>query len=113
VNPGPLSQRLRLGPVELDRYLAGQLAGLAYMRRLRAIEEEEERHLRELAEAWIMLAEEASDDDAFRSRLARGCDELELPARQRPDREAQRVLRDRGARPDEPAHRHLLAQLEA
>ena len=65
MNPGPLPQRLRLGPVELDRYLAGQLAGLAYMRRLRAIEEEEERHLRELAEAWATLADETSDDDAF------------------------------------------------
>jgi hypothetical protein len=65
VNPGPLPQRLRLGPVELDRYLAGQLAGLAYMRRLRAIEDEEARHLRELADAWTALAEEAADDDAF------------------------------------------------
>jgi hypothetical protein len=65
VNPGPLPQRLRLGPVELDRYLAGQLAGLAYMRRLRAIEEEEERHLRALAEAWTTLAEEASDGETF------------------------------------------------
>ena len=65
MNPGPLPQRLRLGPVELDRYLAGQLAGLAYMRRLRAIEDEEARHLRELGEAWAALAEEAADDDAF------------------------------------------------
>jgi len=65
VNPGPLPQRLRLGPVELDRYLAGQLAGLAYMRRLRAIEDEEARHLRELGDAWTALAEEAADDDAF------------------------------------------------
>ena len=38
MNQGPLPQRLRLGPVALDRYLAGQLSGLAYMRRLRAIE---------------------------------------------------------------------------
>jgi len=65
VSQGPLPQRLRLGPVELDRYLAGQLSGLAYMRRLRAIEEEEERHLRELAEAWAARAEEAVDDEAF------------------------------------------------
>jgi len=65
VNPGPLPQRLRLGPVELDRYLAGQLAGLAYMRRLRAIEDEETRHLRELGDAWAALAEEAADDDSF------------------------------------------------
>ena len=65
MNPGPLPQRLRLGPVELDRYLAGQLAGLAYMRRLRAIEDEEARHLRELGDAWAALAEEAADDDAF------------------------------------------------
>ena len=65
MNAGPLRQRLRLGPVELDRYLAGQLAGLSYMRRLRAIEDEESRHLRELAEAWTTLAEEVADDDAF------------------------------------------------
>jgi hypothetical protein len=58
VSGRPLPQRLRLGPVELDRYFAGQLHGLAYMRRLRAIEDEEARHLRELAEAWHALAEE-------------------------------------------------------
>ena len=61
----PLPHRLRLGPVELDRYLAGQLQGLAYMRRLRAIEDEEARHLRELEEAWRALADEAPDDAAF------------------------------------------------
>ena len=65
MNPGPLPQRFRLGPVELDRYLAGQLAGLAYMRRLRAIEDEEARHVRELGDAWAALAEETADDDAF------------------------------------------------
>jgi hypothetical protein len=61
----PLPQRFRLGPAELDRYLAGQLQGLAYMRRLRAIEDEEARHLRELGEAWTTLAEVSGDDDAF------------------------------------------------
>jgi hypothetical protein len=61
----PLPQRFRLGPAELDRYLAGQLQGLAYMRRLRAIEDEEARHLRELGEAWKTLAEESGDDAAF------------------------------------------------
>lgn len=61
----PLPQRLRLGPVELDRYLAGQLQGLAYMRRLRAIEDEEARHVRELEEAWRTLADEVRDEAAF------------------------------------------------
>ena len=61
----PLPERFRLGPVELDRYLAGQLQGLAYMRRLRAIEDEEARHLRELEEAWRALAEEEQDQAAF------------------------------------------------
>jgi hypothetical protein len=61
----PLPQRFRLGPAELDRYLAGQLQGFSYMRRLRAIEDEESRHLRELREAWTQLAEEAGDDAAF------------------------------------------------
>jgi len=65
VTQGRLPQRFRLGPAELDRYLAGQLSGLAYMRRLRAIEDEEARHLRELAEAWTTLAEEELDADAF------------------------------------------------
>ena len=61
----PLPDRIRLGPVEVDRYLAGQLQGLAYMRRLRAIEDEEARHLRELDEAWRVLADEEPDDAAF------------------------------------------------
>jgi hypothetical protein len=65
VTSGPLPQRLRLGPVELDRYLAGQLHGLAYMRRLRSIEDEEARHLRELDEAWHALADEVDDGAAF------------------------------------------------
>ena len=65
MNHGPLRQRLRLGPVALDSYLAGQLSGLAYMRRLRAIEDEEARHRRELATAWQALAEEIAHDDAF------------------------------------------------
>jgi hypothetical protein len=64
VSGRPLPQRLRLGPAELDRYLAGQLQGLAYMRRLREIEDEEERHLRELEAAWHALALDC-DDDAF------------------------------------------------
>ncbi len=61
----PLPHRLRLGPVELDRYLAGQLSGLAYMRRLRAIEDDEARHIRELAQAWTALVEETADEAAF------------------------------------------------
>jgi hypothetical protein len=65
VSGRPLPQRLRLGPVELDRYLAGQLHGLAYMRRLRAIEDEEARHLRELEEAWLSLAGDTDDEAAF------------------------------------------------
>ena len=62
----PLPQRLRLGPTELDRYLAGRLQGFAYMRRLRAIEDEEARHVRTLGEAWHALAEE-TDDEVFAS----------------------------------------------
>jgi hypothetical protein len=65
VSGRPLPDRIRLGPVEVDRYLAGQLQGLAYMRRLRAIEDEEDRHLRELGEAWRKLADEERDDAAF------------------------------------------------
>jgi hypothetical protein len=65
VNGQALPQRLRLGPVELDRYLAGQLQGLAYMRRLRAIEDEEERHLRDLDEAWRTLAADEPNEAAF------------------------------------------------
>jgi hypothetical protein len=65
VSGKPLPERFRLGPVELDRYLAGQLQGMAYMRRLRAIEDEEARHLRELEDAWRALAEAERDDAAF------------------------------------------------
>jgi hypothetical protein len=61
----PLPQRLQLGPLDLDRYLAGQVQGLAYMRRLRAIEDEEARHLRELSEAWLALADDERDDASF------------------------------------------------
>ncbi len=61
----PLSQRIQFGPVELDRYLAGQLQGLAYMRRLRAIEEEEARHLRDLEQAWRSLADESTGDAEY------------------------------------------------
>lgn len=62
---GRLPQRLRLGPLELDKYLAGQLQGMAYMRRLRAIEDEEQRHVRELEQMWTALAEEVPDAAAF------------------------------------------------
>jgi hypothetical protein len=68
---GRLPQRFRLGPVEPDRYLAGQVQGLAYMRRLRAIEDEEARHLRELEEVWHELADEVGAGefaDAWRER---------------------------------------------
>ncbi len=61
----PLAQRLRLGPVEVDRYLAERLGGLAYMRRLRAIEDEEARHVRLLDEAWHALAAEGMTAEAF------------------------------------------------
>jgi hypothetical protein len=61
----PLPERFRLGPVELDRYLAGQLQGMAYMRRLRAIEDGEARHLTELEGAWRTLAETEQDEAAF------------------------------------------------
>jgi hypothetical protein len=60
-----LPLRLPLGPLELNRYLAGQLQGLAYMRRLRAIEDEEARHLRELNEAWLTLAENERASASF------------------------------------------------
>jgi hypothetical protein len=35
------------------------------MRRLRAIEDEEARHLRELSEAWLALADDERDDASF------------------------------------------------
>jgi hypothetical protein len=62
----PLAQRLRLGPVELDRYIAERLGGLSYMRRLRAIEDKGARELRLLDDAWRALAaEEGMTDAAF------------------------------------------------
>jgi hypothetical protein len=58
----PLPDRIRLGPTDVDRYLAVRAGGLAYMRRLRAIEDEEARQLLRLEEAWLALAEETTDD---------------------------------------------------
>jgi hypothetical protein len=59
----PLPDRIRLGPTDLDRYLAMRAGGLAYMRRLRAIEDEEARQLAALEAAWAALAEETNDDE--------------------------------------------------
>jgi hypothetical protein len=59
----PLPERIRLGPTDLDRYLAVRAGGLAYMRRLREIEDEEVRHLLALEAAWLALAEEANDEE--------------------------------------------------
>jgi hypothetical protein len=59
----PLPERIRLGPTDLDRYLAVRAGGLAYMRRLRAIEDEEARQLLRLEEAWLALADETGDDE--------------------------------------------------
>jgi hypothetical protein len=53
-------------PVDVAKYLAGQYQGLAYMRRLRAIEDEEARHLRELDAAW----QECEDEQAWRDLAA-------------------------------------------
>ena len=59
----PLPERIRLGPTDLDRYLAVRAGGLAYMRRLRAIEDEEALQLLRLEAAWLALAEETDDDE--------------------------------------------------
>jgi hypothetical protein len=60
----PLPQRPRLGRVDLDRYLPALAGPLAYMRRLRRIEDDIDAHERRLAEAWGALAAECEGDSA-------------------------------------------------
>lgn len=59
----PLPQRLRLARETVERYLAAARGPFAYMRRLRRIEDETERHERELRAAWTELA--AADPEQF------------------------------------------------
>jgi hypothetical protein len=59
----PLRQRLRNFRPDADTAIAALGGPTAWMRRLRAIEEEIEEHERQLAEAWHALALEASADE--------------------------------------------------
>ena len=56
-----------MSPVDLTKYVAARAAGYAYMRRLRAIEDEEERHLFELALVRLTLAHELADEELARA----------------------------------------------
>jgi hypothetical protein len=64
----PLPQRLRNFRPDADAAIRGLGGPTIWMRRLRAIENEEERHEQQLAEAWQELAAETSDADEFGRR---------------------------------------------
>src|SRR5690242_1457375 len=61
----PLRQRLRNFRPDADTAIAALGGPTAWMRRLRAIEEEMDEHERQLADAWRELATTAADDDDF------------------------------------------------
>jgi hypothetical protein len=64
----PLEQRLRNFRPDADAAIRGLGGPTIWMRRLRAIENEEERHEQQLAEAWQELAAETADADEFAQR---------------------------------------------
>ena len=61
----PLRQRLRNFRPDADSAIRALGGPTIWMRRLRAIEDELERHELQLGEAWRTLAAEVSDPDAF------------------------------------------------
>jgi hypothetical protein len=61
----PLEQRLRNFRPGADSAIRALGGPTLWMRRLRTIENEEERHESELGELWLALAEEAVDAEAF------------------------------------------------
>ena len=68
----PLPERVRLGRLEIDRYLPALGGPLPHMQRLRRIDDEIEDHERALAQTWQELAGEHPGDPAgFRRRWIR------------------------------------------
>jgi hypothetical protein len=61
----PLEQRLRNFRPGADSAIRALGGPTLWMRRLRTIENEMERHEAELGELWLLLAEEAADAEAF------------------------------------------------
>jgi hypothetical protein len=57
-----LSRRYRQGPTSVESYLASRTGPLAFMVRLKQIEDETARHERALAAAWRVLAAEHPDE---------------------------------------------------
>ena len=92
----PLRRRLRNFVAEPDSYFASLGGPLPYMRRLREIERETDRHLDELAAAY----EEHRHDPAAWRLVAERWD---FGVGQRADREAQPLVSGRGPAADEPA----------
>jgi hypothetical protein len=64
----PLEQRLRNFRPGADSAIRALGGPTVWMRRLRTIENEVERHEAELGELWLALAEEANDAEAFSRR---------------------------------------------
>jgi hypothetical protein len=69
----PLRQRYRNFRPDADAAIRALGGPTIWMRRLRAIEDELERHEAQLAEAWHALAEETSDATAFAKRAPSMC----------------------------------------
>lgn len=61
----PLAQRLRNFRPDADSAIRALGGPAIWMRRLRAIEDEIDRHEAQLGEAWRLLANEQSDGEAF------------------------------------------------
>jgi hypothetical protein len=61
----PLRRRLRNFRPDADALIRGMSGPPLWMRRLRAIEDELERHERELEEAWRQLAYDCESEDEF------------------------------------------------
>ena len=67
----PLEQRLRNFRPGADSAIRALGGPTLWMRRLRTIEDEVERHEAELGERWLELAEEATRCGGIRARVAR------------------------------------------
>ncbi len=65
---GPLRQRLRNFRPDAESAIRALGGPTVWMRRLRAIEDLEQQHLEQLAEAWHALATETDDSEEFARR---------------------------------------------
>ena len=103
----PLRRRYRNFRPDADATIRALGGPTIWMRRLRAIEDELERHELQLGEAWRTLAAAVDDASEFARQWQETAERLELPRAQPPDRAAQRELPCGGAAADGSAHPRL------